>query len=184
MILAAFLGLLLLNYFASQSALHATSRFHIPYQPTFLEQVRHGNVSDISSQGSAIQADLRQAITYRASTGTEIATFVPAFADLNQLSAALAARHVTVNAKPVSTGPSPWLSALLGFGPTILLIIVFAWFFRRMAARGGSGGLMGMTRSTARRAEERQVSLTFDDVAGIDEAKQELTEMVHLLRNP
>ena len=133
-------GLLLLNYALSSSALHSASHLQIPYRPTFLRQVVRDNVSEISSQGSDIQADLRHSITYQGHTGTSVATFVPAFANLPKLSADLAAHHVVVNAKPVQKGPSPWLSILVGFGPAILLVLVFVWFVRRAAARGGGAG--------------------------------------------
>src|SRR5205814_570098 len=75
---------------------------------------------------------------------------------------------------------------LLGFGPTILLIALFYWLARRASAAGGGGlgGLGNFGRSQARRADPEKIRVTFDDVAGIDEAKDELTEIVDFLKTP
>ncbi|MFL5884094.1 MAG: ATP-dependent zinc metalloprotease FtsH, partial [Thermoleophilaceae bacterium] len=74
---------------------------------------------------------------------------------------------------------------LIGFGPTILLVALFIWFARRAARQAGSGGLLGgFGRSGARRFEGTEQRVTFDDVAGIDDAKEELTEIVDFLKNP
>jgi cell division protease FtsH len=71
---------------------------------------------------------------------------------------------------------------LVGFGPTLLLIAAFVWMSRRAAAAGG--GLFGLGRSRAKRFSEEQPKVTFDDVAGIDEAENELIEIVDFLKNP
>ncbi len=73
---------------------------------------------------------------------------------------------------------------LLGFGPTLLLVLLFVLLMRRAAAGGGMGALGNFGRSQARRVDPQRIQVTFDDVAGIDEAKAELTEIVEFLRTP
>src|SRR5690606_9475898 len=70
--------------------------------------------------------------------------------------------------------------------PAILLIALYVWFIRRMARQGGAGGMLGgMGRSTARRFDTaRDTMVTFADVAGIDEAENELVEIVDFLKDP
>jgi cell division protease FtsH len=111
-------------------------------------------------------------------------TEVPVFANTDQLSAELQQGNVQVNANPPEQGRSFLANLLLGFGPTLLLVGLFVWFARRAARQGAGGGLMGFGKSGARRVEPSEQHVTFDDVAGIDEAKSELTEIVDFLRNP
>src|SRR5947207_22543 len=110
-------------------------------------------------------------------------TEVPTFANTDQLSQLLVSKNVTVNAKPPEQGRSLIANLLLGFGPTLLLVGLFIWLGSR-AARQAGGGLMGIGRSRAKRFEGTEQRVTFDDVAGIDEAKDELAEIVDFLRNP
>ena len=91
-----------------------------------------------------------------------------------------------VNAKNPNPGTSLLTELLVGFGPTLLLFAIIYFFIRR-AARSGAGGLGGLGnfgRSQARRVDPQKIRVTFDDVAGIDEAKAELTEIVDFLKNP
>jgi cell division protease FtsH len=85
--------------------------------------------------------------------------------------------------KALDQGGPAWFTLLVGFGPTLLLIAGFVWLSRRAAAAGG-GGLFGLGKSRAKRYSEAQPTVTFDDVAGIDEAENELTEIVDFLKHP
>jgi cell division protease FtsH len=188
-ILAFVLVLLALNWWISSRALSPSERVHVPYTPTFIEQVRAGNVKDISSTGASIQGDFKREVTYPprgqngSVTATKFSTEVPAFANTDSLSAVLQDNGVVVNAKPPDTGPSLLVSILLGFGPVILIIALFVFLSRRMAGAGG-GGMMSFGRSRARRSEGGETRVTFRDVAGIDEAEAELNEIVDFLKNP
>src|SRR5438477_896695 len=190
MLLLLAIGLLALNLWISSQALQPSPRIQIPYSPTFIAQVNEGNVSSISSTGSSIQGTLRHGITYPPNSKngqtTLFSTQIPSFVPGSTLFHTLEKEHVTINAHPASTGPSFLAELLLGFGPTLLLVLLFVFIMRRAAAAagGGAGGLMSFGRSRARRVEGEQQQVTFADVAGIDEAKEELTEIVDFLRNP
>jgi cell division protease FtsH len=180
------LVLLGLNLWISSQALQPNSRVRIPYSPTFLTQVRSGNVSEISSTGNAIQGAFKNGIKYPDNDKNAVATTqVPSFANNQQLTSLLESENVTIDAKSPDSGPSFLTSLIFGFGPTLLLIALFVLIGRRAAAAaGGGGGLMSFGRSRARRIEGGDQRVTFNDVAGIDEAKEELTEIVDFLKNP
>jgi cell division protease FtsH len=110
-------------------------------------------------------------------------TQVPAFIDRAGLTKLLTDQRVVINARAPDGGRGFLLSLLLGLAPALLLVGFFVWLSRRQG-RGG-GVLGGFGRSTARRLEQgAQQRITFEDVAGIDEAEQELIEIVDFLKNP
>jgi cell division protease FtsH len=165
-------------------------RVTVPFSPYFLEQVKTGRISSISSKGDTIEGNFRAKQRYPASnskvTPTKLfATEVPTFWNGSQLSALLQEKGVRINAKSTSASQSLLAELLLGFGPTLLIVGLFVLIARRAAKAGGAMGALGsFGRSQARRADPDQIRITFDDVAGIDEAKAELTEIVDFLRNP
>jgi cell division protease FtsH len=182
------LVLLAVNWLAAGALYRSAAPATIAYSPLFLQQVQAGNVSEISSSGTgAVHGVFRKAVHVPgASAGvTTFKTQLPSFADDQALSAALAKGNVTVNASPPDTGPGALESVLVGFGPTLLLIGAFVWLSRRAASTmGGAGPLAAFTRSRARRSEGHEARTTFADVAGIDDAKDELAEIVDYLRRP
>ena len=152
-------------------------RVQIPYSPTFLAQIKDGNVKSIASRGPTVQGDFRNEYKGKKAFGTE----VPTFANTDQLSKLLDDHNVEINAKPITEKRSLLMTILLGFGPTILLVGLFIWLMRR-AQPGGM--LASLGRSRARRSEDSEHRVTFADVAGIDEAEDELVEIVDFLQHP
>ena len=177
------LALLVVNMYAGSRATQPASRVRVPYSPFFLQQVSAGHVKDITSKGTAIQGTFTQKESYAGSKPTTLfRTEIPTFADNNALSQLLQQKKVTVNAQPLDTGAPWWQNLLLGFGPTILFLLLLFWLMRRA---GNVQNLLGaFGRSSARRYQPSGDRVTFADVAGIDEAKAELTEVVDFLRHP
>jgi len=165
-------------------------RVQIPFNPSFLDDVQAGHVKSISSKGDTIQGTFTMKVRFphtdtKATPTKLFATEVPTFWNDTQLSALLKEEHVEINAKSTTATTSLLSELLLGFGPTLLIVGLFVLFARRAAKMGGGMGALGnFGRSQARRVDPEKIRVTFDDVAGIDEAKAELTEIVDFLKNP
>ena len=191
--IAFLVGLLAVNLLISVLTSGPASRPRVPYQPFFVNQVTANNVEDISSQGDSIEGTLKNQATYDppgdakpVTVDKDFKTEVPSFIDHNSVTQLLAQHNVVINANPPDSGRSLIGTLLLGFLPTILLIGFFIWLIRRQMGGGGGGGILGgFGRSTARRVQPGgQDRVTFDDVAGIDDAEDELVEVVDFLKNP
>jgi cell division protease FtsH len=204
-----FLVIIALNYLVMRwLAPGADEAITIPYT-AFKEQVVVGNVEAIYSKGASIEGRFEKAVTWpppgkedaaskaqreaplgnlTASgprTSETFTTTLPAFVDPG-LEQFLIDRKVEISALPIQSG-SPWATLLLGFGPAILIIAFYFWIFRRASQQGGgmASALMGIGKSKARRYDqEENTKVTFEDVAGIDEAENELVEIVDFLKDP
>lgn len=118
-------AMLALNFALSQAALEPPERVRIPYQPTFLQQIREDNVRSIASEDASVQGELRRAIRYpandkKAPRSKRFDTHVPAFANKGELSRLLAQHDVTVDARPPETGAPLWERLVVGLLPTLL----------------------------------------------------------------
>jgi cell division protease FtsH len=184
-------GLLAVNVLIAVLTSGHESRPQVPYQPFFVEQVTANNVREISSTSDSIEGTLKKEATYTppgggdpVKVGEDFKTEVPSFIDNKAVTELLTEHHVVINASAPDSGSSVLGTILLGFLPTLLIIGFFLWMIRRQT--GGKGGILGgFGRSTARRVgADAQNRITFKDVAGIDEAEEELEEIVDFLKNP
>jgi len=136
----------------------------------FLRQVESGHVAEVILQGNQLKG--------RTDSGTSFQVYAPN--DANLMSKLIEAK-VEVKAEPPQE-PSPWISLLASWLPMLLLIGVWIFYMRQM--QGGAGKAMSFGRSRARMLNQDQARVTFNDVAGVDEAKEELSEVVDFLSNP
>jgi cell division protease FtsH len=181
---AILLSLLVLNWLVVAIFAPGESRIRVPYNPTFLSEVRSNNVKEISSKGDTVQGEFKKEVTYKGDKAKGFETEVPTFANKDELSSLLTTNNVTINAENPNSR-SLLQTILFSFGPTILLVALFVFLFRRAAGGGGGGGVLGQFgRSQARRVESESQTVNFEDVAGIDEAEEQLVEVVDFLKNP
>ena len=136
----------------------------------FVTAIQAGDVSNATLDG--------EKVLFKGSDGKEYVTIVPSDANVTDL---LIANNVAIRAEQQEQ--SGLQSFLMTLFPFLLLIGVWVYFMNRMQG-GGKGGAMGFGKSRAKLLTEKQGRVTFDDVAGIDEAKEELEEIVEFLRNP
>ena len=136
----------------------------------FLNMVEQGEVSQVTIQGDKISGNSNQGRFFR--------TFAPKDLELIKI---LRNKEIEITAKPDDT--SPWyMTILVSWFPMLLLIGVWIFFMRQMQAGGGKALSFGKSR--ARLATNEKNKVTFDDVAGIEEAKEELQEIIEFLRDP
>jgi cell division protease FtsH len=204
-----FAFVLLINYVVVSLFFPHDEPLTVPYT-VFREEVGRDNVTAIYSRGTTIEGRFRAAVTWPtpedvkqagnkpprtaldrrllppSHTSESFTTELPAFfnRDLEQF---LIQHKVEISAVPIQQGGGLW-TTILYFGPALLIIGFYVWMYRRAAQGGGMGmgGMFGIGRSRARRydAADPAHRVTFEDVAGIDEAKAELVEIVDFLKDP
>src|SRR6266487_1599319 len=151
---------------------------------TFIGQVNANNVQSVTISDYTVTGVFKSPVLSADGTmkSTQFTTTVPQFGN-NNLIALLQEHHVAITAQPPGSGFPDFLSNLLIFvGPILLMILLFWWLSRRMTR--AQSGLFSFGKSRARLYMGGKTQTTFADVAGVDEAKAELAEIVEFLKAP
>ena len=190
-----FLLVLLVNYFISKTFFPGPAKpVKVPYT-VFKEEVVRNNIKTIYTKSDLITGQFITPVNYQSADSSakqesairkvvNFTTIIPSFVDPG-LEGLLIQHGIGISADPIHQEPNPLVSFLTLFGPGLLFIGFYIWMYRRAQKGGGGFGLMGMGKSSAKRFDkETAKKVTFDDVAGIDEAKNEVVEIVDFLKNP
>ena len=140
----------------------------------FISDVKTGRIGTVSIEGNSI--------TGNHTDGTRFTTYSPE-TNNDALIGTLLENNVEIKGTEPNKN-SFWAHALISWFPIILLLGIWIYFMRQMQGGGGRGGALSFGKSRARLLSEDQVKITFSDVAGVEEAKQEVSELVEFLRDP
>ena len=150
------------------------------------EEINFSQFLELVSNGGVTEVEIFEDRTIRGkqSSGQEFVTYSPPSTDNSELVRDLTAGGAAVSS-PKPKSENAWLSFLLNLLPFLLLIGIWLYFMRQMQGGvGGRGGAMSFGRSRARLLNPEQTPVTFEDVAGVDEAKEEVAEVVEFLKDP
>ena len=139
----------------------------------FISDIKTGRIGTVSIEGNSI--------TGNHTDGTRFTTYSPE-TNNDSLIGTLLENNVEIKGAEPNKN-SFWAHALISWFPIILLLGIWIYFMRQMQG-GGRGGALSFGKSRARLLSEDQVKITFSDVAGVEEAKQEVSELVEFLRDP
>jgi cell division protease FtsH len=179
-LVAVLLAVLGLNWYLGSKVTEPEQPAEVPYT-VFRAEVKAGNVRSVNSILDEIEGTFKTPVRYPEGSGERMARFQtlrPSFDD-SHLLALLERNGVEVRAERPKGRPL-WQILALSFGPTLLLVLLFVWLIRRTGAFRSMS--LGTSRATRYTADEGRA--TFDDVAGIEESKAELVEIVDFLRDP
>jgi len=172
LILWGVIALILLSVFSNFSQ-RATKEAEFAYSD-FIAEVKNGNVAEVDLAGRKITGktrDLKSFTTYSPET------------DNRSMIGDLLENNVKIIAKEPEQ-PSLLMNIFISWFPFLLLIGIWIFFMRQMQGGGGGRGAMSFGKSKARMLGEEEIKTTFDDVAGVEEAKDEVGELVEFLRDP
>ncbi len=155
----------------NRSAPTYDSVYNVSYSD-YIEDIRNGAISEVLINGDVVLG--------RRTNGERFTTYNPD--DPHMIDELLEYGVKIKVSKPEE--PSAFMQFFMSWGPMLLLIAVWIYFMRRQQSGGGPGGQMGFGKSRAKLMEENQVKVGFSDVAGVEEAKEDVTEMVDFLKDP
>ncbi len=164
------IAIVLMSVFNNFTATRTAPRT-MPYS-SFIELVRQGEVKEVTISGRTIEGVKE--------SGERFSSFAP---DDDGLVGELLKNDVAINAQPPEK-PGVLMSLFINWFPLLILVGLWIFFMRQMQGGMGGRGAMSFGKSRARLLSEDQVKVTFQDVAGADEAKEEVTEMVDFLKDP